>query len=293
MSLSVKDMHLNHLSAFGNPCSHCSLSIWTLNSLSLSISDIDISQIQTKFTPPSGQDPKNMPYDPSQPLLGQIGTSIASSLANFTIPSYASPYLDCVLLHSPLPTKEQTLAAWEILESYVPTRVHSLGISNCSLKQLQCLYEASTIKPSVVQNRFYPVTHFDVDIRAYCKEKGIVYQSFWTLTGNPALLQSSVVQAVAGQLYRLGVKEDTKQIALYALVLGLDGNICILNGTKDKDRMEGDWEGIRVLAKWIDNDDDGEAPEGQGKGQLQWKAWMAEFRELIEHGERMEGVGGQ
>jgi predicted oxidoreductase len=262
--------------------------------LSLSISDIDISQIQTKFTPPSGQDPKNIPYDPSQPLLGQIEASIASSLANFTIPSYHSPYLDCVLLHSPLPNKEQTLAAWEILESYVPNRIHALGISNCNLMQLQCLYESSTIKPSVVQNRFYPPTHFDVDVRAYCKEKGIVYQSFWTLTGNPALLQSSVVQAVAGQLYSLGVKEDTKQIALYALVLGLDDNICILNGTKDKDRMAGDLEGIRVLAKWIDNDDDdGEAPGGHGKEQLQWKAWMAEFWALIEHGEKMEGVGGQ
>jgi hypothetical protein len=36
-----------------------------------------------------------------------------------------------------------------------------------------------------IQNRFYAKTHYDKDIRALCKESGLVYESFWTLTANP------------------------------------------------------------------------------------------------------------
>lgn len=34
------------------------------------------------------------------------------------------------------------------------------------------------------QNRFYDATRYDLEIRKYCRENGIVYQSFWTLTAS-------------------------------------------------------------------------------------------------------------
>jgi diketogulonate reductase-like aldo/keto reductase len=39
-----------------------------------------------------------------------------------------------------------------------------------------------------VQNRFYRETNYDREIRAFCTEWQISYQSFWTLTANPHLL---------------------------------------------------------------------------------------------------------
>jgi diketogulonate reductase-like aldo/keto reductase len=109
-------------------------------------------QVQSKFTTPQGQDQSDMPYDPSAPLEVQIRTSVASSLKNLRSEedSDENSYLDCLLLHSPLPTMAETLQAWSVLETYVPTLIRALGISNVSLPVLQALYTHSTIKPSVV-----------------------------------------------------------------------------------------------------------------------------------------------
>lgn len=200
--------------------------------------------LQTKYTTPAGQDPNNMPYDASAPLENQIRTSVASSLKNLRpSPGHEEgSYVDCLLLHSPLPTVEQTLQAWAVLESYVPEKIRLLGISNVTLPVLKTIYENSSIKPSVVQNRFYPQTRYDGVLRSYCNEHNIVYQSFWTLTGNPRLLKSDPVARLSDMAH------VSKEVALYALVM--DQGIAVLNGTTSADRMKEDLSGIRKVQHW-------------------------------------------
>jgi diketogulonate reductase-like aldo/keto reductase len=185
-----------------------------------------------------------MPYDPHASLEQQIRTSLASSLQNLRhIPdSSEGTYVDCLLLHSPLPTIENTIDAWHILESYVPSQIRTLGISNVTLPVLQVIYERSTVKPSVVQNRFYPQTRYDVPLRAFCKEHQITYQSFWTLTGNPALLKSKPVAELAGTT---GVGPA---VALYALVVDLD--VVVLNGTTSAGHLRDDLDGMKMVGDW-------------------------------------------
>lgn len=97
-------------------------------------------------------------------------------------------YIDCVLLHSPFPDLEQTLEAWTVLERYVPHTIRTLGISNTSLPPvLRIVYGYATVKPSVVQNRFHPATGYDIEMREYCRSVDVIYESHWTLMGNPAL----------------------------------------------------------------------------------------------------------
>jgi diketogulonate reductase-like aldo/keto reductase len=230
--------------------------------------DIDLSQIQTKYTPPSGQDAKNMPYDASQPIPDQIRASVASSLSHFTFPGSGEPYIDCLLLHSPLQTSQKTNLAWQALEAYVPTTIRSLGISNVTLPALQSLHERMDIKPSVVQNRFYPDTRWEVPLREFCTEKGIAFESFWTLTGNPGLMGSGVVKEVAQELARFNVS-DPKPIALYALVLGLEG-VSVLNGTTKEERMGNDLVSLSMFEKLI-----------EGDWKENWERWQKEFKELI------------
>jgi diketogulonate reductase-like aldo/keto reductase len=228
----------------------------------------DKFQIQTKFTSKSGQDPKNMPYDASQPLEQQIHTSIASSLKNLTFPGSGEPYIDCLVLHSPLRTIEETLQAWKVFESYVPTKIRTLGISNTTLDVLQAVCTETTIKPSVVQNRFYPATQWDVPLRGYCREEGIVFQTFWTLTGNPGLLKSKAVKEMAETLKEAGVA-DEKAVALYSLVLGLEGT-SVLNGTTNEERMVGDLRGLSTVGSMI-----------EGPWKEKWEEWLEEFKDLI------------
>ena len=155
--------------------------------------------IQTKFTPYNGQDgqvPLRLPYDPLAPLEEQIITSCRVSKQNLR-----TNYLDSLLLHSPLFPYNNLLKAWRVLESlFEKGDVRQIGISNCyDLLLLKNLYEDAQIKPSVVQNRFYADVHYDKTLRAWSNEKGIIYQSFWTLSANPHILHSSVLKGIAQQ----------------------------------------------------------------------------------------------
>ncbi|KAG9949126.1 aldo-keto reductase, partial [Aureobasidium melanogenum] len=197
--------------------------------------------LQTKYTSFNGQDPNNLPYDPSASITEQVKASVASSLHNLRHNENAEEsYIDCLVLHSPLPTIKQTMEAWDAMSAFVPTKVHSLGISNTSLPILQHIWSNSTVKPIVVQNRFYAATGWDIALREFCSDNGIVYQSFWTLTGNPELLDSQLVKVVVEQV---GVSAE---VALYSLVQGL--GITPINGTTS--HIESDLAELSKLAQW-------------------------------------------
>jgi diketogulonate reductase-like aldo/keto reductase len=185
--------------------------------------------VQTKFTSLSGQDPKRVPYDPDAPLSEQIHQSIAASLRNLR-----TDHLDCVLLHSPMPTMALTLSAWRSLESSIDAgQVRQLGISNCyELSDFEQLCDRARIKPAVIQNRFYADRGYDREIRAYCLQNGIIYQSFWTLSANPQLLAHNVMTALASAHNR-----TAPQILFrYLTQIG----IVPLTGTKSESHMRED-----------------------------------------------------
>jgi diketogulonate reductase-like aldo/keto reductase len=150
--------------------------------------------LQTKFTSLAGQDPRRIPYDPKVSLSEQVSQSFEVSLANLQ-----TTYLDCLVLHSPMTSTQLTLEVWLAMEKLVKSGdVKQLGISNCyELDTLAVLFHASEIKPAIIQNRFYDKTAYDGTIRAFCKENGIIYQSFWTLTANPHVLADYSVQCMA------------------------------------------------------------------------------------------------
>ena len=58
------------------------------------------------------------------------------------------------------------------------------------------------MKPAVVQNRFYAQSGYDREIREFCRQQAISYQSFWTLTANPLLLSDKLVAALASKYAR-------------------------------------------------------------------------------------------
>lgn len=155
--------------------------------------------LQTKFTPVDGQDPQRIPYDPRAPLEEQVAQSFRVSLRNLR-----TSYVDGLVLHSPLASSARTLQAWRAMEAIVDSGgARQIGISNCyDLEQLERLCSAARIPPAVVQNRFYAQTGYDRQIRAFCRERSIVYQSFWTLTANAHLLAHRNVQALAAAYAR-------------------------------------------------------------------------------------------
>lgn len=185
--------------------------------------------LQTKFTPPSGQDPRRIPYDPDASIDEQVSQSFSLSVRNLR-----TDYIDCLILHSPLPTERQTFVAWEAMEALAAAgKVGQLGISNCyAVEQLQSLYAAARIKPAVVQNRFYADARYDRDLRVYCREQGIIYQSFWTLTANPQLLSHRTLTSLAEKYQR------TPAQILFRYLTQVD--VAPLTGTRSEEHLRED-----------------------------------------------------
>jgi len=150
--------------------------------------------LQTKFTSLSGQDPQRLPYDARAPLAEQVAQSLQASLRNLR-----TDYLDCVVLHAPLRAAADTLAVWRALERGVEQGiVRQLGISNCYDEDVLLeLCASARVQPAVLQNRLYSDSGYDKELRVLCRERGIVYQSFWTLTANKHLLQYAAVTALS------------------------------------------------------------------------------------------------
>lgn len=183
--------------------------------------------LQTKYTPFNGQDPNRVPYDHTAPIEEQLKQSLAVSLKNLH-----TDYLDSLVMHSPLDTVEKTLEAWRVMESFVDEgKVFRLGISNCyDFNFYTAIYDQARIKPSVLQNRFYAESNFDTELRKFCKEKGIWYQSFWTLTANRKALASAEVKSLAEK------KNLTPQTLMYAFMMSL-GYATPLDGTTNQKHM--------------------------------------------------------
>jgi len=143
--------------------------------------------IQTKFTPLAGQDPKQIPYDPAASLEVQVEQSFRTSQLNLQ-----TEYVDSLVLHSPLFPYAHLQKVWGAMEAIAHSGgTHQIGISNCyDLELLKRLYNDAQIKLAVVQNRFYAENGYDIELRQWCDEVGIRYQSFWSLTANPHILGS-------------------------------------------------------------------------------------------------------
>lgn len=155
--------------------------------------------IQTKFTPIGGQDPDETPYDPSATLSEQVKQSFTVSKQNLH-----THYIDSLVLHSPYTRFEDLMEVWHTMESFVQDgEVGQLGISNCySLEVLQNLYAESDIKLAILQNRFHAKTDYDKEIRQWCDTHNVIYQSFWSLTANPKIVEGKTLDALS-QKYQI------------------------------------------------------------------------------------------
>lgn len=182
--------------------------------------------LQTKFTPIDGQDKTNMPYLESDDIETQILKSFEVSKKNLH-----TDFIDSYILHSPVYPANKLQIVWQKMEEFVQKKeVGYLGISNCyEIDTLKFLYENAKIKPSVVQNRFYAQSGYDKEIREFCKENNITYESFWSLTANPHILNSEV-------LFNLSQKYQKEIAVIFYRFLNHIG-IVPLNGTTSKKHM--------------------------------------------------------
>lgn len=190
--------------------------------------------LQTKFTDIGGQD-QRLPYDPKADVATQVRQSFESSLEHL-----GTTYLDSYVLHGPSSRYgfgEKDRAIWSAMEGLAREgKARVLGASNVQIDQLEELCRGASVPPAFVQNRCFARDGWDEEVRAFCREKKIVYQGFSLLTANPQ---------VAGhpELARLAAgrgKTPAQLVFAYAVHLG----ILPLTGTTDEVHMRQDLEAV-------------------------------------------------
>lgn len=153
--------------------------------------------IQTKFTYVRGQD-QRLPYDPGAPLPTQLAQSFASSLEHLGVAR-----IDSYILHGPWSDEgwhDHDRQVWSAMESlHRDGHARLIGVSNIDLDQLVTLCDEAAVTPAFVQNRCYARTGWDREVRALCRERGIVYQGFSLLTANRRELAAPAVAAMAAR----------------------------------------------------------------------------------------------
>uniref|UniRef100_A0A8R1E1R6 NADP-dependent oxidoreductase domain-containing protein n=2 Tax=Caenorhabditis japonica TaxID=281687 RepID=A0A8R1E1R6_CAEJA len=97
------------------------------------------------------------------------------------------------------------LETWKEMESAVKEgKIRSIGLCNFNTKQIQRVWDAAEIKPSVVQIEMNPYLT-QTKIREFCKEKGIVVSSYAPFGGDPtsqnyAICDDPVILQISNEL---------------------------------------------------------------------------------------------
>lgn len=192
--------------------------------------------LQTKFTYRRGQD-QRLPYDPDAPLADQVRQSFERSLEHLR-----TDYLDALILHGPerpegLSTNDREV--WATMSELVTTnRVRQIGVSNISRAQLDLLLDASDVAPAYVQNRCYAREGWDAEVRAVCRERGVIYQGFSLLTANRAALESAALAEIAAY--------HEASVAQVVFAFARQVGMLPLTGTTDEQHMREDLDSLAL-----------------------------------------------
>jgi len=186
--------------------------------------------LQTKFTYRHGQD-QRLPYDPAADLSTQVAQSMASSLEHL-----GTDHVDGYVLHGPASGhgwSEDDAKTWAaMVKERDAGRTRLLGVSNVSLRHLEQMATTGAEAPAFVQNRCFARVGWDRAVRAFCAERGIVYQGFSLLTANPEVLQHPLVGRITAR-----TKATRPQVVFrFAQAVGM----LPLTGTSDPEHMKQD-----------------------------------------------------
>jgi diketogulonate reductase-like aldo/keto reductase len=186
--------------------------------------------LQTKFTYVDGQDHR-LPYDRDAALATQVAQSMQSSLDHL-----GTDHVDSYVLHGPATAHGWSDDDREVWGAMVRERdlgrTRLLGVSNITREQLEEMAAVESEIPAFVQNRCFARHGWDRAVRAFCRERGVVYQGFSLLTANRAVLTHPLVTGIAAR------EGATPPQVVFRFALGV--GMLPLTGTSDPTHMTQD-----------------------------------------------------
>ncbi len=100
---------------------------------------------------------------------------------NLSLKKLRLDYLDLYLIHWPGPDKNLYTESWKVMEKiYKDQKVRAIGVCNFHIHHLEHLLENTEVIPVIDQIELHPLLN-QKEIRDYCKEKGILVESWGPL----------------------------------------------------------------------------------------------------------------
>jgi diketogulonate reductase-like aldo/keto reductase len=202
--------------------------------------------LQTKFTYQTGQDHR-LPYDPEADLSKQVAQSMASSLEHL-----GTDYVDSLVLHGPAyghGWREEDSEVWAaMVRERDAGRTRMLGVSNVGLRHLEQM-AVTGAEASFVQNRCFARLGWDRDVRAFCRNRNIVYQGFSLLTANVNDLRHPPIAKLISSIAQREGATFAQVVFRFTQLVGM----LPLTGTTDADHMRQDLacRGLRLTPEEV------------------------------------------
>lgn len=146
----------------------------------------------------------------------------AKAVIDASLKNLDTPYIDLMLIHAPKPWEElfsggdkkyfeENLAVWRAMEEAVEAgQIHSIGVSNFEIADIQNILEHGRIKPAANQIRVH-IGHTPTDVISYCQSNDITIMAFspnatGKLLGHP--LVTEIAEKYHVSVPRLSIRYD-------------------------------------------------------------------------------------
>ncbi|KAI9699468.1 MAG: hypothetical protein M1836_003079 [Candelina mexicana] len=220
----------------------------------------------------------------STPLAKQVHTfisdSLISELPRTTDRTVNLKHLDLVTLEWPEDVTnrdhpnyqnqlKRLLLTWRLLEEYVPSKVHHLGLDKVPLPAVESIHKAVHVKPCLASHGF-PLWRDDaiLKVQEYCLAEGIVFtgrqmQAWWK--GRVTKEASKDMQYISEFLSPLCLQFDLpQQVLIGCLAAGLENTTFVLELLAPQVIRK-----ACELQNWAQNN------------RQEWQSLVQEFQELI------------
>jgi len=125
--------------------------------------------------------------------------------------------------------------------------VRLIGVSNVyDVRVLRLLAAEGGRRADIVQNRWYEGNGWDADVVEYCRSEGIHYESFWTLSGSPSLLQHPSIMSISQKI------SCTPEQAVFRLAQ--EWGITPLAGSKNEAHMKDGVDTEKIVLEGVRDD---------------------------------------
>ncbi|WP_040158552.1 aldo/keto reductase [Nigerium massiliense] len=112
----------------------------------------------------------------------------------------ATDYVDLLLIHWPNPSRGLALETWqEMLDLQAEGLVRHVGVSNFLPQQLTELHDATGVWPVANQIQLSPALA-RTELRAFCRERGIVVEGWSPLGQKEGTMEQLVVKKIADRI---------------------------------------------------------------------------------------------